>query len=96
MESLLNPAVAFVRSFDWQSPMAFVAIAAVWLMIIGRWGILLIMITTFVLGSVASNLIIMNIHTLHELIGVPTVIYLIGGVLAIISVIIGFIRYMLN
>ena len=96
METLLNPALAFVRVIDWQSPIAYLGLAMLWLAIIGRWGTLLLIIATILLGSVAHDFIVMNIRTLQEVIGVPMVIYLIGGVLVGISTIIAFIRYMIT
>jgi hypothetical protein len=96
MESLMNPAIAFVRSLDWQSPLSFLALVAVWLILVGRWGILLLLIATVSLGSVAGNLIILNAETAHQVVGLPFVIYCVGGAAAGIVALIGFVRHMMS
>ncbi len=95
MDVIMNPVLAFLRMVNWQSPEAYLVLAFVWLAASGRWGILFVGIATVVLGHVAHDYIVMNIHTAETLIGVPLIVYCVGGAFAAILGTISFVRYML-
>jgi hypothetical protein len=95
METLVQHAIALIGTIDWQSPVVFIVVAGIWLAVIGRWGILLLIVGTAAVGSVVGDFIIMNIHTSHEVVTLPVVIYCIGGLLVLVSAGVAFVRYML-
>jgi hypothetical protein len=95
MDVIMNPALAFLRTVNWQGPEVFLVIAFVWLLVSGRWGILLVGIATIAMGHVAHDYIVMNIRTAETLIGIPLMVYCIGGALAAIMGTISFVKYMI-
>ncbi len=95
MESLVNTALEYLHAYSWQSPLTFIFIALGLLALLGRWGIILMVMLTMVLGSIAHNLIVLNLTTSEAVVGVPTVIYCMGGILIGISLLIRFIRFMI-
>ena len=95
MDSLMNSAVALVRSVDWGNPGVYIALVLFWLLATGRWGLLLVGIVTIALGHAAHDLIVMNIRTTETIIGVPLIVYCTGGALAVVGGGVAFVRYML-
>jgi hypothetical protein len=95
MESLLFTVMGFVKSCDWQSPLAFMFIILGVLALLGRWGIICVIVLTLVLGRVANDLIVMNLQTSETVIGVPLVIYCMGGVFIGLSLLVRFVRFMI-
>ncbi len=95
MDVILNPALAYLRTINWQGPEVFLAAAFILLVVSGRWGILLVGIATIALGHVAHDYIVMNIRTTETLIGIPLMVYCVGGALAAIMGAVSFVKYMI-
>jgi hypothetical protein len=95
MEALINTGMNYLQSYNWQSPVTFVFIALGMLALFGRWGIIFMVMLTMSLGSIAHDLIVLDMTTSEAIIGVPSVIYCLGGVLVGFSLLVRFVRYMI-
>ena len=95
MYTLLSSTLDSVRSVSLEGPMSLLILVLGILMILGRWGIILMTLFTVTLGLIARNLIVMNMQTAQTVIGVPEVIYCLGGLSIGVSLLIRAIRFML-
>lgn len=95
METIMEQALTFIQNYNWQSPTSFLLIMVAILAVTGRWGSVLLIIVTTVLSVIAQNLIIMNIQTSQEIIGLPVVIYCIGGLTIGLIFFVSFLKVML-
>ncbi|MHB9028204.1 MAG: hypothetical protein ACYC9O_05505 [Candidatus Latescibacterota bacterium] len=95
MDLLMNTGMDYLQSYNWQSPVTFVFIALGILALLGRWGVIFMVMFTLSLGSIAHDLIVLDRTTSEALIGVPSVIYCLGGILIGFSLLVRFVRYMI-
>jgi hypothetical protein len=95
MDFLMNAGMGYMQSYHWESPVTFVFIALGILALLGRWGVIFVTMLTMSLGSIAHDLIILDMTTSEAIIGVPAVIYCLGGILIGVSLLVRFVRYMI-
>lgn len=73
--------------YDWNSPFTIVAVILAGQVILRKLSSLFLIIATTSLGLVAQGLIIYNLRTAQEVIGLPVIIYCTGIMLIILAVI---------
>ena len=95
MNTLVNSVLVYIQTFSWDNPATYLVIVLLCLAVLKKWSILIFSFLTYVLASVARDLIVMNLQTAETVIGVPLVIYCIGGSIIAIIALIAFVRYML-
>jgi hypothetical protein len=93
---MVNSVLIYIQTFSWDNPASYLIIVLLCLAFMKKWSILVLSFLTYVLASVASDLIVTNIQTAQMVIGVPLVIYCIGGSIITIIALISFVRYMLE
>lgn len=92
MDSLIQPALDFIQSYNWNSPFSFIILVLVGLLLLKKFTIFLIVLVTIVLGWGAQDLMITSVGSNNEIISMPLIIYGIGGVAFIILSLISFYR----
>ncbi|MFC1573740.1 hypothetical protein ACFL30_00990 [Candidatus Latescibacterota bacterium] len=92
MDSIIQQALDYIQSYNWNSPFTFVLIVLAGLLILRKFTIFLIVLATVVIGWGAQDLMITSIGSNKEIISMPLIIYGVGGVAFIILSLISFYR----
>jgi hypothetical protein len=96
MDTLVNSVHTYIQTFSLNNPASYLVVVLLCLAVLRKWSILLLTLLTYILASIARDLIVMNLQNAHVVVGVPMVIYCIGGFLIALVALIGFVRYMLT
>ena len=96
MEPYIETVTNYIQTYDWNNPFTFVIVVITGLVILKKWDALLLIIATIGLGLVAQGLIIYNLRTASEVIGLPVIIYCTGGILLIIFAVISYFKFSIS
>ncbi|MCK5343517.1 MAG: hypothetical protein KAR20_08935 [Candidatus Heimdallarchaeota archaeon] len=86
METVIN----IIRNYDWESPFTFVMVILVALLFMRKWSIFLLVLLTAVLSWGAQDMIIMNLETKQQILDLPIIFYVVGGVMFIVLTLVSF------
>ncbi len=95
MNTLVNSVLAYIQTFSLYNPSSYLVLVLICLAFMKKWSILILTLLTYVLASVARDLIVMNLQTAQMIIGVPLIIYCTGGFIISVITLIAFVKYML-
>ena len=90
MDALIQAALEYIQTYNWNSPFTFVMVVLVGLLILKKFAIFLIVLATVVIGYGAQDLIITSAATDKEVVSLPLIIYGIGGFAFIVLSLISF------
>jgi hypothetical protein len=96
METLVNSINAYIRTFSFDNPSSYLVIGLIFLAILSKWKILVLVLLTCIFANVAGDLMVMNLQNANIIITVPMVIYCVGGFLIAFTLLIGFVKFMLE
>lgn len=86
METVIN----IIKDYDWESPFTFVMVILVALVFMRKWSIFLLVLLTAVLSWGAQDMIIMNLETNQQILDLPIIIFVVGGVMFIVLTLVSF------
>ncbi len=86
METVIN----IIRNYNWESPFTFVMVILVALVFMRKWSIFLLVLLTAVLSWGAQDMIIMNLETKQQILDLPVIIFVVGGVMFIVLTLVSF------
>jgi len=99
MATFINSIIINLTSIEWEGIAIFTILFLVFLAIYRKWVVLLLTLLTIVLGWGAQDVIITNIasytnnpNQVPMIVDVPLIIYCTGGVMAIILLLISFLK----
>jgi hypothetical protein len=95
MESIVNNILMHIHTLNkinWEGPAAFVIAIIAVLVLLRKWSLLMMIILVLVIGWGAQDLIVYSLETRHQVISLPVLIYLFGGVVIFIIAFISFFR----
>ena len=92
MDALTQPALEFIKNYNWNSPFTFIIVVLAGLLILKKFSMFLIVLVTVVIGWGAQDLIITSATTNREIVSIPLIVYGIGGVAFIVLSLISFYR----
>ena len=93
METLIETAFNHMQTYNWDSPFTLVIVFLGVLLIWKKWSMFSILFFAIVFGWCAHDLIVWSLKTAREIIGVPGIIYGIGGFLFLVVSFIKFTKY---
>ena len=86
METVIN----IIRDYNWESPFTFVMVILLALLFMRKWSIFLLVLLTAVLSWGAQDMIIMNLETKQQILDLPVIIFVVGGVMFIVLTLVSF------
>ena len=92
MDALTQPALEFIKNYNWNSPFTFIIVVLLGLLILKKFSMFLIVLVTVIIGWGAQDLIITSSTTNREIVSIPLIVYGIGGVAFIVLSLISFYR----
>ena len=92
MDALTQPALEFIKNYNWNSPFTFIIVVLVGLLILKKFSMFLIVLVTVIIGWGAQDLIITSSTTSKEIVSIPLIVYGIGGIAFIVLSLISFYR----
>ena len=96
MEALIETAFNNIRAYNWDSPFTLVIVFLAGLLIMRKWSLFIILFSAIVFGWVARDLIVWSLKIAKEIIGVPLIIYCVGGFLFMVLLFIKIIKYSID
>ena len=72
-----------VADYDWGSPFTFIIVILAALAVMGKWSSFLLLLAIVVIGYGAQDMVITNIMTGNDLVSVPFIVYIVGGVILV-------------
>ncbi len=93
METLIEKAFNQIQTYDWNSPFTLVIVFLGVLLLWKKWSMFFILFFAVVFGCYAGDLIVWSLKTAREIIGVPVIIYIFGGLLFVLVSFVKFTKY---
>jgi hypothetical protein len=92
MDTIIAKITQHLYAVNWEGPAVFVlAILAVFALM-RKWGLILLILLIVVIGWGAEDLIVFNLNTKANVISVPLMVYIVGGVIVFVLAFISFFR----
>ena len=92
MQGLIDTILENMTSINWEGPAAFVVAIIVIFVFMRKWSMLLLIILTIAISWGAEDLMIQSLESKDEIISVPLLTYIIGGIAVFILTLISFFK----
>jgi len=93
MEALIKTAFNHIQTYNWDSPFTLIIVFLGLMLIWKKWSMFFILFCAIIFGWYARDLIVWSLKTAREIIGLPDIIYIIGGLLFLLVSFIKFTKY---
>ena len=92
MNAILDNIVRNFSNINWEGPAAFVVAILAVLALMRKWSLALLVLLIVAIGWGAQDLIVFNLETKSDVVSVPLMIYIGGGILVFILAFISFFK----